>query len=216
MLALALSIMAIPAVAKEYNVALSTNPAADDLRRLPASSIIPAIRREGSAKQDQILCLALAMYHEARGESEAERLAVAQVIYNRALHADTTICATVWADNGSQFQWVKSTANIVPREPAVWEAVQDSATRFARHRPVDSTHGATNFYNPALCSPNWAKAGQVTVLLRQVFLRLDGKASQFSSRESASDPISQVDRSGRLRPTRSYSSGRSSDHERGA
>ena len=147
------------------------------------------------------------MYHEARGETEAERLAVAHVIYNRAVHADSTVCATVWADHGSQFQWVKSSATIVPREPAAWEAVQNTAVRFARHRPADMTHGATNFYNPALCSPNWANAGHVTVLLRQVFLRIDGPATPVD-KASAADPISQLDQFGRRRPTRVYARGR--------
>jgi N-acetylmuramoyl-L-alanine amidase len=204
-----MSIMALPATAKDYDVTSSTTAAIDDLRRLPVSSIIPAIRQAGSARRDQILCLALAMYHEARGETESEHLAVAQVIYNRAVHSDSTVCATVWADRGSQFQWVRSSATIVPREPTVWKAVQNSAVRFAHHRPADNTHGATNFYNPALCSPNWANEGHVTVSLRQVFLRIDGKTSRFAGKASATDPISQVDRLGRLRPTRSYANGQS-------
>jgi spore germination cell wall hydrolase CwlJ-like protein len=205
----ALIIMAFPVWAKEYDAAAPTVAAANDLRRLPASSVIPAIRQESSLKHDQILCLALAMYHEARGESEAERLAVAEVVYNRAVHTDSTICGTVWADHGSQFQWVKSSDKIVPREFAVWQAVQFSALRFARHRPPDSTHGATNFYNPLLCSPDWANEGQVTVSLRQVFLRIDGKYTRSTGKVSGTDPISQVDKMGRLAPTRSYAGGKS-------
>jgi N-acetylmuramoyl-L-alanine amidase len=203
-----LSVAALPAVAKENDIAVSMNGAVNDLRRLPVNTIIPAIRQRASVEHDQILCLALAMYHEARGEPETERLAVAQVIYNRAVHTDSTICATVWADHGSQFQWVKSTGAIVPREQSAWEAVQVSALRFARHRPVDNTHGATNFYNPALCSPNWANDGRVTVTLRQVFLRIDGKNGPFAGKASSTDPISQVDQLGRRRPTRVYTGGR--------
>jgi N-acetylmuramoyl-L-alanine amidase len=201
--AIGLSIIALPAAAKGYDAAISTIAAIDDLRRLPPSLLIPAIRQEGMAEQDQILCLALAMYHEARGETEGERTAVAQVIYNRAVHTDSTICAIVWADNGSQFQWVKSSATLVPRDLSAWKAVQNSAIRFAHHRPSDITHGATNFYNPILCSPNWANDGQVTVLLRQVFLQIHGR---FTGKASATDPISQVDQRGRRRPTRSYAS----------
>jgi spore germination cell wall hydrolase CwlJ-like protein len=206
---LGLSIMALPAAARENAAPLATNAAINDLRRLPASTIIQTVRQEGAAKRDQILCLALAMYHEARGETEAERLAVAQVIYNRAVHTDETICGTVWADSGSQFQWVRPYETVVPRERSAWEAIQASAVRFARHRPVDSTHGATNFYNPALCSPPWANEGRVTTSLRQVFLRIDGKYTRFTGKTSPADPISQVDQLGRLPPTRSYASGRS-------
>ena len=209
-LALTLGVVALPATAKAYNPSESSMiAAANDLRRLPGSMIIPAIRQQGSAQHDQILCLALAMYHEARGETEAERVAVAQVVYNRAVQTNSSICATVWADNGSQFQWVKSSATVVPREPSAWQAIQDSALRFARHRPLDSTHGATNFFNPELCSPSWAKAGQVTVHLRQVFLRIDRWNGGFVNKPTASDPISQLDQLGRLRPTRNYAGGRS-------
>ena len=119
--ALALIIMALPALAKTNDINTYSNhdpaaAAANDLRRLPPDTIIPGIRRQSAAERDQILCLALAMYHEARGQTEAERTAVAQVIYNRALHTNVSVCATVWADNGSQFQWVKASATIVPRE----------------------------------------------------------------------------------------------------
>jgi hypothetical protein len=207
--AFCLSSAALPAVAKDYTVPASTLSAANDLRRLPVNTIIPAIRQEASLKHDQILCLALAMYHEARGETETERLAVAQVIYNRAIHTNSTVCATVWADNGSQFQWVKSSDTLVPRELRAWARVQDSAVRFARHRPADSTRGATNFYNPALCSPKWANDGHVTVAMRQVFLRIDGKYSRFASKASTTDPISQLDQQGLRRPTRLYASGTS-------
>ena len=46
----ALTIMALPVWAKEYNAAGSTIAAANDLRRLPASSVIPPIWQESSLK----------------------------------------------------------------------------------------------------------------------------------------------------------------------
>jgi spore germination cell wall hydrolase CwlJ-like protein len=196
---LAATLWTLPAAAAGHDDIVS---ASNDLRRLPENTIIPAIRHQASLQRDQILCLALAMYHEARGETEAERVAVAQVIYNRALHTDSTVCATVWADNGSQFQWVKASATIVPREQSAWLAVQDSAIRFAQHRPVDTTHGATHFYNPVLCAPNWATSGHVTLAMRQTFLRIDN--SRFAGRTSTTDPVSQLDQYGRRHPTRNY------------
>jgi hypothetical protein len=212
--ALALTIMTLPALAKTNDINTYSNngpaaAAANDLRRLPPNTIIPGIRRQSAAERDQILCLALAMYHEARGETEAERTAVAQVIFNRALHTNASVCATVWADNGSKFQWVRASDTLVPRESDAWKADQDSALRFAHHRPADTTHGATNFFNPALCSPGWSKAGRVTMLLHQVFLRIDGWDGRFANKASSADPISQRDPSGRLRPTRTYGGGRS-------
>ncbi len=134
--------------------------------------IIPPLRLAPQAMRDQTLCLALAMYHEARGAGEAERIAVAQVIANRAQRTGASICATIWADRGSQFQWVKGGITIMPRELTIWQSVQNDAVAFIAHRPPDLTRGATLFYNPALAAPNWIKRGaQVTLCLHQVFLR---------------------------------------------
>lgn len=146
------------------------------LRSLPTASIIPAIRLLTLAQHDQHLCLALALYHEAR-DAETDRLAVAHVIYNRMHDSGLSVCATVWEDNGSQFQWVKRTADLIPREISVWQAIQTKVMTFMQRPTKDMTHGATHFYNAALVSPAWAHAGQMTIKLRHTFIRLDERKS---------------------------------------
>ena len=78
------------------------------------------------------------------------------------------------------------------------------------HRPTDGTPMEQRiFIIPSFCSPEWGHHGQVTVSLRQVFLRIDGRYTRSTGKASGTDPISQIDRMGRLPPTRSYAGGRS-------
>lgn len=68
---------------------------------------VPVGRQVKSHIQNsQVQCLARAMYYEARGESEAGKLAVGNVIINRAMfkgYFPNTICGVI-AERG-QFQW---------------------------------------------------------------------------------------------------------------
>lgn len=166
-------IFTVPAYANDRLAVPS--PARHALRRLPASTIIPAIRHEQLAKHDQALCLALALYYEQREIDETtDRLDIAQVIFNRAIQNETSVCATIWAKRGSQFQWVKH-ASLMPHELVAWQQVQSDAIEFMHHRPTDGTQGATFFYNSLLCQPDWANAGEVTVRLQHTFIRVDQK-----------------------------------------
>lgn len=152
-------------------------PAFRALDDIPADSIIPAIQRERGAQHDQVLCLALALYHEQRAiDEETDRQGVAHVIYNRAKQTELSVCATVWARHGSQFQWVKNVAAITPREIDAWGIIQADAVNFAKHRPRDFTHGATYFYNPTLCTPPWLAFGVVTAHYQHVFVRMQPKS----------------------------------------
>jgi spore germination cell wall hydrolase CwlJ-like protein len=141
--------------------------AANVLRHL---SIIPAIQRQSWSKRNQELCLALAIYHEARG-AENDQLAIAHVIYNRMKQTGYSVCATVWADGGSQFQWVRH--DVTPHELASWRIIQTLALGFMRHPSVDITYGATHFYNAKAVSPAWAHDGHVTMKLHHTFIRMN-------------------------------------------
>ena len=52
-----------------------------------------------------LLCLALTVYFEARGEPEHGQYAVAEVVMNRVEQRDATVCSIVYAPN--QFVWTK-------------------------------------------------------------------------------------------------------------
>jgi spore germination cell wall hydrolase CwlJ-like protein len=103
-----------------------------------------------------------------------DRVPVAQVIYNRIAQKPATVCETIWALGGSQFQWVRN-RGVIPGERYrdVWRDVQSDAVAFMNNRPADKTRGATFFYNPSKCHPEWARTGQVTLRLHHVYVRMN-------------------------------------------
>ena len=130
-------------------------------------------------------CLAKNIYHEARGESDAGKLAVAHVTLNR-VNSDRfpdTVCGVVhqavyskwWLEvkgrkvpvrNKCQFSWYcdgKSDAIVLTNEkgqPIVrnieaWQASQHIAMQVLLGLTEDPTGGAKWYYNPDLADPYW-------------------------------------------------------------
>lgn len=98
-----------------------------------------------------MMCLALNIYHEARGEPLDGRVAVAQVTMNRvkSKRYPNTICEVVYQK--SQFSWTAGNPPITePKElmEALIMAIQlDTFDDYAG--------GATHYYAPAKASPFW-------------------------------------------------------------
>lgn len=105
-----------------------------------------------------VVCLALNIYHEARGESLTGQLAVAQVTLNRTEDPryPSDVCEVVYEPH--QFAWTQDPRPIT--EPgrlalALW--IADLALREAAFDPTD---GATHFYSGS--APYWVPAMEVT------------------------------------------------------
>lgn len=108
-------------------------------------------------------CLALAIYHEARGEPNDGQLWVAEVIVNRVEHPDypDTVCGVVTQHNtpvsrprACQFSFYCDGASDKPREGPAWE----KSKRIAKQTLEGTVLGtkATHFHTKAV-SPSWAK-----------------------------------------------------------
>lgn len=126
------------------------------LSQLSATEI-PALKKAKPGDRQQILCLALGVYHEARGEQVDGQRAVGHVILNRVKQSGRTICDTVYARG--QFA---PTLNKTPAEIDAWKAVQQQAVTLRTNPGSDNTNGATMFYNFKQAHPNWATDGVVT------------------------------------------------------
>lgn len=102
-----------------------------------------------------ILCLALNIYHESRGEPIDGQFAVAQVTLNRAKRKPENVCKVVNAH--SQFSWT------LTRPPVTDKLAFDHAMRVARLslEMADFTHNSDHFHSIAV-SPSWAKRMEVT------------------------------------------------------
>lgn len=129
-------------------------------------------------------CLALNVYHEARGEPAQGQKFVAYVTMNRAGWSEGKVCETVFAS--SQFSWtnekVKRTrygwaldTSLKPVEKAAWAAAQNLArTILTIGRPgrFDPTGGAT-YYHERTIHPAWDRAlKRVATIGNHIFFRV--------------------------------------------
>ena len=108
-----------------------------------------------------LMCLALNIYYEARGEPVAGQLAVAEVTLNRARLSGKDICEIVYAP--AQFSWT-----IEPVGPPVEPDALGVAARIALSavsQPTNLTDGATNFHATWLKPPSWARRMEQTVTI---------------------------------------------------
>lgn len=112
-----------------------------------------------------IICLALNVYHESRGEPIEGQLAVAMVTINRLKAQDEADMCKVVFEPG-QFAWTagKSKDGVLnkeglPKETAAWEKAKDLAVKAMTM--MDFTDGATHFHEASL-NPRWSKNHQIT------------------------------------------------------
>jgi N-acetylmuramoyl-L-alanine amidase len=115
---------------------------------LQTGNVIPDIQGASESERNEMLCLALNIYHEARGENARGQWAVGFVTLNRVKRAiwGDSVCAVVWAK--SQFSWtIRGMRTLVPREVNAWQEAQRKAYMlFSNQNADDPTDGATNFY----------------------------------------------------------------------
>ncbi len=111
-----------------------------------------------------MLCLALNIYHEARGESLTGQHAVAQVTMNRAQRDPKKVCSVVF--NKHQFSWTtghtkrskgKVSVSLVPKEDKAWRMAKAVARVTIEGWTPDFTKGSTHYHSNVV-RPQWAKA----------------------------------------------------------
>ena len=126
----------------------------------------------------ELNCMALNIYHEARGESDIGRLAVANVTMNRVNHRryPDTICGVVqqgihytnWKGNRMpkrhkcQFSWYCDGKADTVFENRAWANSLDLALEVMMGMHGDITQGATHYYNPDKADPSWAQQYAMT------------------------------------------------------
>jgi N-acetylmuramoyl-L-alanine amidase len=96
-----------------------------------------------------ILCLALNVYHEARGELDLGKYAVAHVTINRAKLSGESICDEVYKKG--QFSWTKNRKKPLNKDGA-WHKAIDIAQKSLQKE--DITGGALYFNSVRLQNKN--------------------------------------------------------------
>lgn len=180
-------LMALPRAEQTGLGALSTIP----LKELVAPPVISGNR--GSGKQavafndawlaaqpkargdKEFMCLATALYFEARGETPKGQAAVAEVILNRTESPEFpgSICSVVnqGSSKGCQFSFTCDGYKDSIREPEAWERAAKIARAMIDGAPRELTDGATHFHTPAV-RPSWSRRFAKTASIgRHIFYR---------------------------------------------
>jgi spore germination cell wall hydrolase CwlJ-like protein len=130
--------------------------------------------QEAYAEQHQ--CMAMNIYHEARGDSRLGQKAVGMVTLNRVMHDNypDTVCDVVYQarldSNGNprrnqcQFSWFCDGKSDTPRDYAKWIEVQGIAHEVLNEYGLveDFTEGAI-MYHASYVNPYWASDYDKTV-----------------------------------------------------
>ena len=107
-------------------------------------------------QKQELECLALNIYHEARGESRVGRLLVGHVTLNRVeskLFPDS-ICEVVYDD--WQFSWVRLIKNHEPKDKEAYEEILE-LSKLLLNRDFDRSEGSLFYLNPKKVNklPRW-------------------------------------------------------------
>jgi spore germination cell wall hydrolase CwlJ-like protein len=115
-----------------------------------------------AAPLDEKRCLALNIYHEARGEGKEGMMAVANVTMNRVRSSayPSTVCKVVYQHK--QFSWVLDTRvnPVVRLTPEIMQIAKLAVTG----NLVDMTKGSTHFHTTKV-KPYWARHKKQTVVI---------------------------------------------------
>lgn len=132
--------------------------------RAPVFAVPDAEARTGDS---EIECLAVAVYHEARGEPRLGQLAVAQVVVNRARSGRfaRTLCGVV-AQPG-QFPFKTQAAH--RRNPGQWERAL-AVARQVSDAETPSVAGGALYFHAARVAPGWRRA-RVAAIGNHIFYR---------------------------------------------
>jgi len=123
--------------------------------------------------QKQIDCLAANIYHEAKGESNDGKIAVALVTLNRTQDPrfPKDICSVVKQKVNStcQFSWFCTPVTIKARE--LYDKARDVAIHvYVNYEKIPDITGGALFYHADYVNPQW-KLQKTTVIGRHIFYK---------------------------------------------
>lgn len=126
-----------------------------------------------------LMCLALNVYHESRGEPQSGQVAVAKVTMNRAQGKEKNVCKAVFAPH--QFSWTTGATHkgkvkdaFIPRkDDKAWQQAKAVAKLVAIDFFADPTRGA-NHYHAKSVKPDWSRSKsmvKVAVIGQHIFYK---------------------------------------------
>jgi spore germination cell wall hydrolase CwlJ-like protein len=126
--------------------------------------ITPTSTKEKQSKIEQskqIQCLALNMYHEARGSTQDDMIAVSNVVLNRAKHTSTTPCNVIFKPK--QFSWTSNNYKVDDKDS--WSKVYTLATSMYKGMLPDNTNGSLYYVHKRVYKKqSWMKTAKKNVI----------------------------------------------------
>ncbi|MGI9371709.1 MAG: cell wall hydrolase [Hyphomicrobiales bacterium] len=183
-------------VAKTQRDVVITPASANPNRPISTSVLTPSIRKleshwrrgrnarkkafsKRSVSRNEHYCMAKAIYFEARSESRAGQLAVANVVMNRkrSKNFPNTICAVVYENrsknklSGCQFSFTCDGRDDKPRRGRQWEKSKKLATKVMKgHRGTRVVNSSVLHYHADYVRPKWSYAmRRLTKIGRHIF-----------------------------------------------
>ena len=145
---------------------------------------------EDKFKAEELRCLAMNIYYEARGSNLADKAGVADVVLNRVRDAryPNTICEVVhqgkqkpsWKDpnkmvmvrNMCQFSWYCDGKSDNPQDEDLWQEAQLIAFNMIEHNKFRGITEGSTHYHATYVNPSWARTlQQVGRLGAHIFYR---------------------------------------------
>lgn len=117
----------------------------------------------GERRSRELMCLAKAVYFEARGEAERGQYAVAQVVMNRVEHPfyPGDICGVVFQNqhwrNRCQFSFACDGYSDRPRNKVAWEKAVQVAKRVMQGQGYVDEIGKSTHYHATYVRPDWIR-----------------------------------------------------------
>ncbi len=107
-------------------------------------------------EKTELGCLAMNIYHEARGESRQGQLAVAAVTLNRVRDArfPDSVCAVVWQPY--QFSWTHTLRSYFPTDMAAWKRSMKIAES-SLAKDVVAEYDNLLYYHSKQVRPRWSR-----------------------------------------------------------
>jgi len=154
----------VPAISIEVDMALTptTYPIAEPPSLPPIERpIIPLIMSHPDTTPEELAeinCLALNLYHEARGSTFRDKVGVSYVVLNRVGRAryPNTVCEVVYQRN--QFSWTGDRISDTAYEQDAWVESLIIAEAVYNGRVLDPTGNATH-YHATYVNPRWSRYG---------------------------------------------------------
>jgi spore germination cell wall hydrolase CwlJ-like protein len=144
-------------------------------------TVLPTASLRADTQRD-LICLSLNIYHESRGTSQQNQMAVALVTRNRHRILGRSYCDVVYESNFNrstgkrthQFSWTAYRRTTALDKPC-WDTAQRIAWLVMMDpNVVDITRGATHFHERNI-SPAWARNPHSRVTIgAHTFLRVRG------------------------------------------